>query len=1019
MPARSLRALAPLIIAVCVAAPFRDAAGQDGHTAVSYVNPMIGTGGHGHTSPGASIPFGMIQPGPDAGKSGWDWCSGYHYSDSSLAGFGHTHLSGTGCGDLGDILFVPGTSSRILAKGYRAPFSHKEERASPGYYAVRLLDSRVLVELTATCRAAFHRYTFPAGDSARVAIKLGYGQDDITTSALCGLQGDSVLVGYRLSNGWAPNQRVYFAARFSRALRSISYFDEGTPLPRVPVARGRSVTAVLRFAVPSGGTLLMKVGISAVSSAGALENLDAEIRGWEFDDVREQAADAWEILLGRVQVRGTERVKSVLYTALYHAMLAPTLFGDVDGRYRGGDDSIHHAHDFDNYSTFSLWDTFRAAHPLYTIIDPDRIAHMVRAMLAFSRESGFLPVWPLAGNETNTMIGYHAVPVIADAIRKGIGGFDAREAFEAMKKSALRNHRGLQYYAPWVVRFPSAVASAGTATTASAVVLNAYKRSLSGDTLSYHSALPAVTRALIVRADGKTPPIEWASAPVPAGATGCSFAWHAGMAAGKGAHRFEFSINGTRVAEFTTAPSSSRTGWSVRGEKGVTLSFRASTADWFGDLFGTMVVTIPRGLVKPGSVPKFRVSAEQAGSPDWFMTFTHPFVPGMSLSNEFGTVREEGRVSQLVRVDIQHIGSSVNATLEAGGEGPVPVMVNPGVTSVWLRVPPVTADTPVRVRLVSGTRELRSGSLTVRPIHPIGYIPADKEPESVSKTLEYAYDDWCIAQVARALGDTVDTALFTARSGYFRNVYDRSTGFMRGKNLDGSWRTPFDPRFSTQKQPEYTEGNAWQYSWFVPHDVEGLISLMGGRDLFTARLDSLFNQSSDLEGTGAPADVSGLIGMYAHGNEPSHHIAYLYALAGKPWKTQELVRRILRTMYAPAPDGLCGNEDCGQMSAWYVLSALGFYPVNPAGGLYIIGSPAVESAVLDVGGGRSFTVRATNMSDGNVYVQSVTLNGTSMDRVYLRHEEIMAGGTLEFVLGAAPNTRWGSSIDSVPSSTSK
>jgi putative alpha-1,2-mannosidase len=962
----------------------------------------------------------MIQPGPDAGKSGWDWCSGYHYSDSALAGFGHTHLSGTGCGDLGDILFVPGTGARIRAGEYRAPFTHKEERTAPGYYAVRLLDSGVLVELTATSRAAIHRYTYAPGDSAYVAVKLGYGQDDITTSALCGVQGDSVLVGYRLSNGWAANQRVYFAARFSPPLLSITYSDGGTPLPEVPVARGRNVTALLRFAPPPGGTVLVKVGISAVSSAGALKNLDEEIRGWDFDEVRGQAAASWETLLDRITVRGPERLKAVFTTSLYHAMLAPTLFGDVDGRYRGGDDSIHRAAGFDHYSTFSLWDTFRAAHPLFTILDPGRVGHMVSAMVAFSRESGYLPVWPLAGNETNTMIGYHAVPVIADAILKGIGGFDAREAFAAMKKSALRPHRGLQYYTPSVVRYPAAGSTTG-ALSAPGVVLNSWGRALAGDTISYHSALPSVTRALIVRADGHTPAIAWSSPPVPAGVKGTTvvFAWLAGMAAGKGAHRFELTFNGTRVVEFTSASSPAPEGWSIRGENGAVLSFGGATVDWFGDQFGTMLLTVPLRLLKPGRPQAFQISAESAGSPDWFMTFMHAFVPGMSLSNEFGTVHEEGKVSQIVRADIQHLGPSVNAELQPEGGVPVPVVVHPGVTSFWVRVPPVATAAPMRVRLASGGRILREGTLTLAPVRPPGYVPADREPESVSKTLEYAYDDWCIAQVARALGEAADDTLFSARSGYFKNLYDRTTGFMRGRNLDGTWRTPFDPRFSTQKQPEYTEGNAWQYSWFVPHDVEGLISLMGGREGFTTRLDSLFNQSSSLEGTGAPADVSGLIGMYAHGNEPSHHIAYLYALAGKPWKTQEVVRRILRTLYTPAPDGLCGNEDCGQMSAWYVLSALGFYPVNPAAGIYIIGSPAVESAVLDVGGGRTFTIRAENNSDANIYVQSASLNGAPLNRVYLRHGEIMAGGELAFVMGAAPNTRWGTSADAIPPSVPK
>ena len=994
-----------LLAAAAIAGGVQNAAAQEGRDGLSRVNPMIGTGGHGHTYPGASVPFGMIQPGPDAGKSGWDWCSGYHYADTALAGFSHTHLSGTGCGDLGDILVVPGNSFRIVGKGYRAPFSHRDETASPGYYAVRLRDSGVRVELTATARAAMHRYAFAPGDSALLAIKLAHGQDDITTASHCTLEGDSVLAGYRFSNGWAPHQRVYFAARFSRPLRSVSYYSDGAPVPSHRDAVGRDITALLLFSLPPGDTLLVKLGISAVSAAGALANLDGEIPGWDFDGVRRGAERAWDEALGKITVRGSEEVRTVFMTALYHTMLAPTLFGDADRRYRGGDDSVHVAAGFDNYSTFSLWDTFRAAHPLYTILDPVRSGEMVSAMLAFARESGFLPVWPLAGNETNTMIGYHAVPVIADAILKGIGGFDAREAYQAMKRSALRRHRGLEYYTPWLAGFPAVSGSDRPFRSVAAVVRNAYHRTIAGDSIAYHSALPAATRALIVRADGATPSIAWESAPVEPAGEECSFAWLAGMASGKGAHRFVLSINGVPRARFTSAPASSRTAWEVTGEGGVRLAFRASSTDWFGDLFGTMVVTVPAGLILPGRPQVFRVSAEAAGSPDWFMTFMHPLVPGVSCANEFGTVLERGKSAQIVRVDVQHLGPPVRATIRAEGGAPVPVVVNTGVTTFRLRVPPVTADTPLRVRLASGGRTVHDGSLIVRPVRPPGYVPADRESESVSKTLEYAYDDWCIARVARVLGYAADDSLFTARSGYYRNLFDPSTGFMRGRNLDGSRVSPFDPRFSTQKQPEYTEGNAWQYTWFVPHDVEGLIALMGGKESFTAKLDSLFNQSSDLEGTGAPADVSGLIGLYAHGNEPSHHIAYLYALAGKPWKTQELVRRILRTMYAASPDGLCGNEDCGQMSAWYVLSALGFYPVNPAGGEYVIGSPAVESAVLRLGGGRSFVIRAQNMSEANVYVQSVRLNGAPMSGVILRHEEIMAGGTLEFVMGPAPSAR--------------
>ncbi len=995
---------------------------QDEESPTRYINPLIGTGSHGHTYPGASLPFGMVQLSPDAGKSGWDWCSGYHYSDSSLAGFSHTHLSGTGCGDLGDILFTPGTSSAILNDKYRAPFSHAHETAAAGYYSVLLQDSKVLVELTATTRAGFHRYTFTSSDSALIVINLGYGQDDITMESFAGLENESLLMGSRYSNGWATDQRVFFAARFSPAPASVGFLSDGVPLPGSRLARGKNVKAVLRFAVPRGGIILAKVGLSAVSTSGALGNLTNEIPGWDFDIIRQSAAEAWDRELRKIAVQSSdEHQKTVFYTALYHAMLAPTMYADIDRKYRGADGQTHRGDTFQDYSTLSLWDTFRAAHPLYTILMPDRVGDLVNSMLAFAREGGHLPVWPLAACETNTMIGYNAVPVIADAYFKGIKGFDIQEAYRAMKASAIRDHQGLKYYSP-----SAAIPETGGAAAASwppaetGPVFNGYGTRFAGDTISYHSAHPQVSRAMIARATSEHSTILWNTSTVPAKLTdkNLSFVWLAGVASQKGAHRFDLYLNRQYLLSFNTAAKPSDREWSIIGRTGARLSFRASTTDWMGDLFGTMVLTVPAGAVKPGTSQEVQLTGGNDASPDWVMTFMHQFTPRLVLSGDFGTVKEGGSTVQMIRADVEHVGPPGRVTLTAEGVPPLTVWVTPGLSTFRIRVPAVAATRTVAVTLGPAKTPTARGTVTVVPMRSVGYIPADMEPESVSKTLEYAYDDWCIAQVAKALGYKDDYALFTERAGYFKNLLDKTTGFMRGRNLDGSWRTPFNPRYSTLKQPEYTEGNAWQYSWFVPHDVRGLITLMGGREKFTTKLDSLFQQSSNLEGTGAPSDVSGLIGLYAHGNEPSHHIAYLYDYAGQPWKTQELVRRIMREMYGDAPDGLCGNEDCGQMSAWYIMSALGFYPVNPAEGIYVIGSPAVEGATIDVGDGKTFTVTARNMSPQNVYVQSVALNGQPLEKTYIRHADIIAGGTLEFVMGPAPNKKWGSDLSAAPPSMS-
>jgi putative alpha-1,2-mannosidase len=995
---------------------------QEDDSPLRYVNPFIGTGGHGHTYPGASVPFGMVQLSPDAGKSGWDWCSGYHYGDSTLAGFSHTHLSGTGCGDLGDIQFMPGTSARILNDGYRARFSHERETATPGYYEVYLRDSGIDVELTATTRAGFHRYTFPPADSALLVVNLGYGQDDIPVECQAGIENGSLLMGYRFSNGWAADQRVYFAARFSPTPVAVQYVADGALIGQGRIARGRIVKALLRFDLPRGGLILAAVGISSVNASAALVNLTSEIPSWDFDIIRQSTAESWDHELRKIMVQtADERAKTVFYTALYHALLAPTIYSDLDRRYRGADGQIHTGSHFDDFSTLSLWDTFRAAHPLYTILEPSRVDDMVNAMLAFARESGHLPVWPLAACETNTMIGYNAVPVIADALFKGIKGFDIQEAYRAMKASAIRDHRGLKYYTPSAAVFPSDNASSGPWPAGDlGTVVSGFAARLSGDTITYHSAHPQVSRALIARASAEQSTMRWITPPVTtrAGEKFVTFVWLAGIASGKGGHRFDLSMNHQYLLSVATARAPGQKEWDVNGRTGARLSFRTSFTDWMGDLFGTMILSVPSPVLKQGVGQELQVTGEGAQSQDWMMAFMHTITPRMVLSPEFGTIKEGGATWQVVRADIERLAPPKRSTLATEGAASLNPWLSPGLTTVRIRIPAVSATRTLAVTLGSPKQPDARGSATVMPMRSLGYIPGDREPESVSQTLEYAYDDWCIAQVAKALGNKEDEALFTERAGYYKNIFDRSTGFMRGRNADGSWRSPFNPRYATGKQPEYTEGNAWQYTWFVPHDVKGLIALMGGREKFSDKLDSLFHQSSDLEGTGAPSDVSGLIGLYAHGNEPSHHIAYLYDYCGKPWKTQELVRKICRELYGSGPDGLCGNEDCGQMSAWYVLTAMGLYPVNPAEGVYVIGSPSLESAAIGVGEGKTFTITAQNLSAQNVYIQSVRLNGQPLEKTFIRHADLMEGGTLEFTMGPAPNTKWGSSPSAAPPSMS-
>ena len=697
-------------------------------SAVEYVNPMIGTADHGHTYPGATTPFGMVQVSPENGKRGWDWCSGYHYSSEKLVGFSNLHLSGTGCADLGDILLMPGVGiTKGKAGNYYSTFKHSTEQASAGYYSVFLEESKVKVELTSTNRVGVQRYYFPNTDKADVIINLGYGNDDRSLETFIQVEGNNRVSGYRYSKGWADNQKVFFVAEFSEAFTSNSLRHGGK-------AKGKNGVAVFRFNATDGVPLEVKVGVSCVSIEGAERNLKAESAGKSFDQILEESRAMWQKELGVISVTSlTEADKTTFYTALYHTFLAPTLYGDVDGKYRGPDGQVHQGN-FTNYCTFSLWDTFRAEHPLLTIVQPKRVPDLINSLLNFQNQGGLLPVWTLQGCETNCMIGYHSVPVIVDAYLKGFTGFDILQSYEAAKKSALSGKRGLKF-------------------------------------------------------------------------------------------------------------------------------------------------------------------------------------------------------------------------LDSGNSS--------------------------------------------------DYIPCDREGESVSKALEYAFDDWCIAQMASKLGKKEDEQFFTNRAGLYKNYWDSGTGFMRGKTSLGTWVWPFNPMHATNLQHEYTEGNAWQYSWFVPHDVEGLVKLMGGKERFVNRLDSLFTLKLEL-GPGAPPDVSGLIGLYAHGNEPSHHISYLYAAVGYPSKTHEMVRKIMRTLYNDSNSGLCGNEDCGQMSAWYVFSSLGFYPLNPSDGKYYLGSPLVKEAALNLENGKTFTIKAQNQSEENRYVKSVTLNGIPVALPYITHEELLNGGVLEFSMTNRP-----------------
>ncbi len=700
----------------------------------SYVDPFIGTGGHGHTYPGASMPFGMVQLSPDTRLEGWDGCSGYHYTDEYIYGFSHTHLSGTGVSDYGDILLMP-TDTLIFHNGadgkpgYRSKFSHTNETASPGFYEVRLDDSRINVALTVTKRAGMHRYEFPSAEKQFLIIDLEH-RDQLLDYELRRIN-EYEYAGFRFSKAWAEDQRVYFYIRFSHPTKTPTFFH------RTPDRRSRM--AGLEFDNPNNEPVYASVGISAVDLEGARNNMLTEIGSRSFEEVQTDARAAWEKQLEKIVIEtSSEEKKRSFYTSLYHTMLAPNLYQDVDGRYRGMDLEIHETSDFDYYTVFSLWDTYRAAHPLYTIIEQKRTNDFINTFLAKYDEGGIMPIWDLSANYTGCMIGYHAVPVIADAYQKGIRNYDTNKALEAMKHSAMQDKLGLKAFREY------------------------------------------------------------------------------------------------------------------------------------------------------------------------------------------------------------------------------------------------------------------------------GFIPVEEESESVSKTLEYAFDDWSIATMAQSMDRQDDYETFIKRAQAYKNLYDPETRFMRGR-FRNTWFGPFDP---FEVNFNYTEANAWQYSLYVPQDISGLIAMMGGKAKFEGHLDNLFSASESTSGR-EQADITGLIGQYAHGNEPSHHMAYLYNFVNKPWKTQEKVHQILTELYRDTPDGISGNEDCGQMSAWYVLSALGFYPVTPGNNQYIIGTPLFEKATINLETGAAFTIVANSLSDQNKYIESVKLNGKPLQRSFLYHREVVDGGTLVFEMSNSPSA-WASEDNAIP-----
>lgn len=715
---------------------------------VDFIDPFIGTGFHGHTYPGATVPFGAVQLSPDTRAGNWDACAGYHYDDSTLTGFSHTHLSGTGCIDLGDLLIRPTTQTVDPSRQPMyapAAFRHEDEKAEAGYYAVLLHEEGIRAELTATAHTGVHRYTFPKESTPTVIVDLKHSLDNehIYESSLQ-VVNPHEMTGMRNTRGWSDNQRIYFVIQCSQPFEKATLVSNQKALEGKE-AEGTDLQALLKFKDHTSEPIVMKVGLSIVSVENARENLQAEVEGFDFDAVKQAAYHTWNDAVSAIKVEGgTEEQKTNFYTALYHSMVVPNVVSDVNGQYRRHDQTIGQLpQGAVQYSTFSLWDTFRAWNPMMTLIDTTLVTNMIHSFLHIYDASGELPLWPLSAGETGTMIGYHSASVIADAYMKGIRGFDAEKALEALVVSSEKNQKGADYY-----------------------------------------------------------------------------------------------------------------------------------------------------------------------------------------------------ISK-------------------------------------------------------------------------GFIPSNIKKESISCLLEFAYDDWCIAQLAQALGKQEIYDTYIRRSQQYLNVFDGATRFFRPKRMDGNWETPFNPN---EVGRAYTEATAWQYRFFVPHDVNGMVQLFGGKEAFTSALDDIFHTDAQVDGD--LVDITGLIGQYAHGNEPSHHIAYLYNYIGQPWKTQAMTRRLLDEMYAPTPEGIVGNEDCGQMSAWYILSSLGLYAVCPGSNEFTFTTPLFEKATLQLANGKTLTITA-NHPEKNLYIHKVELNGKEIETNFVTYEQLMGGGELHFSLTDQPNRKRGVTADSAPYSFTK
>ena len=727
------------VLSLCLASCGSSQKGQEMEDLTQFVDPRIGTGGHGHVFYGANVPYGFIQLGLTSIPQSWDWVSGYHVSDSTVIGFPHTHLSGTGIGDLHDINVMPVVGEVTYSRGDASSYEtglwsysdRSKEVVTPGYYRTHLSRYNVDVELTATKRVGFHKYTFLGNESPAIVFDMVNGGCwDKTTEAVIRVVNDSTVSGYRYSKGWADDQRVFFRAEFSRKFDNVEFIVNDS-VKEGDMAKGAQLFARVNFAAGNQEPVYMKVALSPTSEEGAQLNMQTELSGWDFEKTIADAKAAWNKELNKVKVYTTDEAsKKIFYTSLYHTLFAPSEFCDVNGDYYGADKQMHKGEGFVNYTTFSLWDTYRAAQPLMTILHPEKMSDVINTMLHIHQQQGKLPVWHLMGCETNCMVGNPGVPVVADAILKDIKGFDTELAFKALKESSMLPERGME-------------------------------------------------------------------------------------------HRIEY-----------------------------------------------------------------------------------------------------------------------------------------------------------------------------------GFIPADKMTEAIAYDMEYAIADWAVAQAAQKLGKQEDYEYFLKRSKSYKNYFDASTGFMRGKMLDGSWRTPFSPYASSHREDDYCEGNAWQYTWLVPHDVEGLVECFGSKEAFVNKLDSLFLANGDMGEASSP-DISGLIGQYAHGNEPSHHTVYLYTLVGQPWKTADRIKEILHTMYTDQPDGLSGNEDVGQMSAWYILSSFGFYQVEPAGGKFVFGYPNFDKVEITVPAGK-FVIERENKGQQNNYIQGIVLNGTEYKKPWIEYADIMKGGELKFLMGDEP-----------------